>query len=52
MSLKQLFEKDRSMDEKLIESGIIKTKNYPEGWEEFLQTNRLMKEKLLNNKAF
>ena len=53
MSLKKLFEKDRNIDEKLKDSGIMKQKDrYPDGWDDFLKTNQEMKEKLLNNKVF
>lgn len=40
MSLKGFFEKDRDMDAKLKDSGIIKVKSYPDGWDEFLKTNQ------------
>ena len=41
-----LFERDRNMDVRLEKSGIVK-KKYPDGWEEFMRTNKKMKEKLL-----
>lgn len=42
-SFNQLSRKDRDMDARLHGSGLVKLKNYPEGWEEFLQNNRIQK---------
>lgn len=40
-SFSQLSRKDRDIDAKIHGSGLVKLKNYPEGWDEFIQNNRM-----------